>query len=564
MLLPHILRGSLGVVAVGLRRYIDWFTALHRPVAFVAWSIAVLITYNPIINNRFTLEDAEKYPSSRNALTIVGRVTFGLVLSSGVLLVEKFFIQWVAFKFHQRSYAERIAHQKAQVECLVVLYRNSKNIDGLNGSQTPKSAAAINPAKLLKTALKGVRRTAETTTTAFGNMASEIAGTSVLQPNSPAAMVAGALQTVNKSRMLARRLYYSFLSEGADSLVLGNISRFFPSREMATFAFEMFDKDENGDTTLDEMEAAILDLHEERLSLASSMKDVDSATGRLDNILMFMYALLALLIFAIMLDAAVSSLITGAGTVILGLSWLIGGTAQDVLGSIIFLFIKHPFDIGDNIEIEEVAYTVKEMRLLSTILVDSRGCDVQCPNTDLTEKYIMNKRRSGAMSEAFEFSVEYSTTFEQIEDLRSRMLTFVKVERRDYLPIFDVYILDLPDQDSMLLKAEIKYKSNWQMGALRAQRRNKWICAFKKALKASKIYGPSGDPDVVTPKKISIVPQYEPGASEPPQFPEPSLASAPSVGRGDFQFPERNASLLAYATGLSSGQRDMRSRAPRE
>ena len=59
------------------------------------------------------------------------------------------------------------------------------------------------------------------------------------------------------------------------------------------------------------------------------MKDVDSATGRLDNIFMSMYALLVLLIFAIMLDAAVSSLITGAGTVILGLSWLIGGTAAD-------------------------------------------------------------------------------------------------------------------------------------------------------------------------------------------------------------------------------------------
>lgn len=83
------------------------------------------------------------------------------------------------------------------------MYRNSRNIDALSGSQTPRGGtAAINPAKLLKTALKGVRRTAETTTTAFGNMASEIAGTSVLQPNSPAAMVAAALQTVNKSRVV--------------------------------------------------------------------------------------------------------------------------------------------------------------------------------------------------------------------------------------------------------------------------------------------------------------------------------------------------------------------------
>lgn len=41
---------------------------------------------------------------------------------------------------------------------------------------------------------------------------------------------------------LARRLFYSFRSEGADRLILGDIGRFFPNRELATFAFEIFDK----------------------------------------------------------------------------------------------------------------------------------------------------------------------------------------------------------------------------------------------------------------------------------------------------------------------------------
>jgi len=33
----------------------------------------------------------------------------------------------------------------------------------------------------------------------------------------------------------------------------------------------------------------------------------------------------------------------------------------------------------------------------------------------------------------------------------------------------------------MVLKADIKYKSNWQQGALKVMRRNKWICALKMA-----------------------------------------------------------------------------------
>ena len=74
-------------------------------------------------------------------------------------------------------------------------------------------------------------------------------------------------------------------------------------------------------------------------------------------------------------------------------------------------------------------------------------------------QFIHNMRRSPQMSESFEFDVvgstvpvfvavmcshdqqAYSTSFEQIERLRELMLSFLKVERRDYQPIFDVYVV---------------------------------------------------------------------------------------------------------------------------
>ena len=104
------------------------------------------------------------------------------------------------------------------------------------------------------------------------------------------------------------------------------------------------------------------------------MQDLDSAVGRLDNIFMSLYVIIAILILGaflspsstyntreliifcfcikllvVIMDRSVASLITGAGTLILGLSWLIGDSLAEVLASIIFLFIKHPFDVGDRI-----------------------------------------------------------------------------------------------------------------------------------------------------------------------------------------------------------------------
>lgn len=69
-----------------------------------------------------------------------------------------------------------------------------------------------------------------------------------------------------------------------------------------------------------------------------------------------------------------------------GLSWLIGSSLHDVLTSIIFLFIRHPFDVGDRIDLgEKGVFTVKEIRLLSTIFLNGHGGYVQVSNNVLAD-----------------------------------------------------------------------------------------------------------------------------------------------------------------------------------
>jgi hypothetical protein len=87
------------------------------------------------------------------------------------------------------------------------------------------------------------------------------------------------------------------------------------------------------------------------------------------------------------------------------------------------------------------------------------------------------------MSETFTFDVAFATSFEQLESLRDGMLNFLKAERRDYQPAFDVVVVgmfllcemfvysrrleDFPDQEKMVLRADIKYKSNCQQAGMR-------------------------------------------------------------------------------------------------
>jgi small-conductance mechanosensitive channel len=60
--------------------------------------------------------------------------------------------------------------------------------------------------------------------------------------------------------------------------------------------------------------------------------------------------------------------------------------------------------------------------------------------TNVCAQFIKNIRRSPQMSEPFVFSVAYETTFEQIEQLRKKMLDFVSENARDYQPSFDIVV----------------------------------------------------------------------------------------------------------------------------
>ena len=83
----------------------------------------------------------------------------------------------------------------------------------------------------------------------------------------------------------------------------------FPDRDSAMVAFSIFDRDDNGDATRDEFEMATMQLHREKLALEASMRDLDGAVRRLDDILMVIVFVIACLIFATMLSSKISTFV---------------------------------------------------------------------------------------------------------------------------------------------------------------------------------------------------------------------------------------------------------------
>jgi hypothetical protein len=188
-----------------------------------------------------------------------------------------------------------------------------------------------------------------------------------------------------------------------------------------------------------------------------------------------------------------------AGTTLLSLSFVFAVTTQEFLGSCIFLFVKHPYDVGDRVDIAGPGgvenLVVEQISLLYTVFkrIDSMKV-VQVPNIVLNTMWVENVTRSKAMKEQLEMFICFDTSLEDIEILRKEMEAFVRHpdNSRDFQQDITLEATGIGNMDKLQLRVEIRHKSNWHNETVRAARRSKFMCALVLALRKVPIYAPGG------------------------------------------------------------------------
>lgn len=309
-LLPSVFMFFCGVVSSGTRKYATVIRNLEMPISLLLWALSSWLVF------KYKFQD-----DTYQWVYVLVRILASLWVSSCVLLGEKFIIQLISISYHQRSFANRIRDSKRDIFLLGLLYDASRTLfpmyceefaeedyvinDSIEamivgtarrrGHKKSGSMTPINPMNLVGE----VGRFGDKITSVFGNIASEITGKQVFNPNSAHSVVIEALEKVRSSEALARRIWMSFVVEGKDSLYLDDVVEVLGPghREEAEECFYAIDADENGDISLDEMVRKIVEISKERKAITNSMKDIGQALGVLDSILLFIVLLIVVIIF---------------------------------------------------------------------------------------------------------------------------------------------------------------------------------------------------------------------------------------------------------------------------
>ena len=482
------------------KKWRDMGKQLELPATLFFWWLAIEISFLPTMTNHNIYGDK----STKNWQRTMNKVLVSFFVGFTLNLVEKVILQLIAISFHLRTYQDRIELNKFQIGSLVKLYKYSKEKIAMEDSEFEQSddnkgpSGARTPARLVNDAQKNIKEGFSKFGDIAGKVAGDFTGRQVTSSGHPNQVVLQLIGTTSGAQILARRLYRTFARPETETVHSDDLKNAFESDEEADAAFSMFDKDMNGDISMEELEAVCVEIGRERKSITASLKDLDSVVSKLDDVFMFIVLVITIIVFISLISTSAAGVLTSAGSTLLALSWLFSATAQEFLQSCIFVFVKHPYDVGDRVMIYGNTgdlgrgddYFVKEIALFYTEFKKMQGHIVQAPNSYLNTLFILNHRRSGALAEAIPIIIKFGTTLEQIDQLRQCLLEFVTAEKREYQTNILTELRAVQEVHWLELNVVFFYKSNWQNELLRLQRRNKFICALTVAIQECGIEGP--------------------------------------------------------------------------
>lgn len=561
------------------KKWRDLGKQLEIPATIFFWWLGVEISFLPTMKNHHVGGNR----ATKEWETTMNKIIISILVGATLNFVEKIIIQLIAISFHLRTYADRIELNKFQIGSLTKLYIYSKQkiaVEDAEFAEKPSGPASGNrtPAMYAEKAQEAVTKAVAKVGDLAGTVAGDFTGRKVHKSGHPHQVVLALLNTTSGSQVLARRLYRTFVRNGFETIFSGDLKNAFDNDEEADAAFSMFDKDLNGDISMEELEAVCVEIGRERKSITASLKDLDSVVGKLDDVLFFVVIVVTVLVLISLLSTSASGILTSAGSAVLALSWLFSATAQEFLQSVVFVFVKHPFDVGDRVSIygntgstlKGDDYFVKEISLLYTEFKKLEGHVVQAPNSYLNTLFILNMRRSGGLAEAIPLVVRFGTTLEQIDALRQSLLEFVRAEKREYQGNIVTEIREVTEAYSLTVNIVFFYKSNWQNELLRLQRRNKFVCAMMMAMQEHGIEGPRRNnagwnqetpyfvqlPQGAAPLSSVNGPRQEGADAGPPQ---PSILRRRAPSGSNTRGRSESVSQMAKRVDFSLGMRDVSS-----
>ncbi|KAI3879949.1 hypothetical protein MKX03_019872 [Papaver bracteatum] len=209
----------------------------------------------------------------------------------------------------------------------------------------------------------------------------------------------------SEARITAQRVFKHVAQPDAKYILEEDLLRFLRREDIDTIL--PFFECTAGHTRLGDVQA-----YTERKALAHSLNDTATAVQQLHKLASAVVSMLIDVVFVLVMGLATSKVILVIKSQLLLVGFMFQNTCKTIFEAIIFVFVMHPFDVGDRCKIDGVMMTVEEMNIFTTVFLK------------MTRK--SNFYRSPDMLDYVDFAMDSSTSMDTPKYWAPKQALYVK------------------------------------------------------------------------------------------------------------------------------------------
>ncbi|XP_010691795.2 mechanosensitive ion channel protein 6 [Beta vulgaris subsp. vulgaris] len=206
----------------------------------------------------------------------------------------------------------------------------------------------------------------------------------------------------------------------------------------------------------------VVNAFRERRALALTLSDTKTAVNKLHKMVNVLVSIIIVLIGFIYLKIITSQNLLFFSSQIVVVAFVFGNTCKNIFESIIFLFVIHPYDVGDRCEIDSVQMVVEEINILTTVFLRYDNQKIVFPNYILLTKPIHNYYRSPDMGDGIELCFHIATPAEKIAVIRQRITSYIDNKKEHWYPSPMIILKDTDGLHMLRLAVWLQHRMNHQ------------------------------------------------------------------------------------------------------
>ncbi|WCJ44302.1 Mechanosensitive ion channel family protein [Euphorbia peplus] len=286
-----------------------------------------------------------------------------------------------------------------------------------------------------------------------------------------------------QAKEAARKIFLKVAKHGSECIFLDDMMRFM-AKEDALRAMHHFGaaREKEGISKIS-LNSWLVNAFRERRALALSLNDTKTAVDQLHNMLKIIVVMIVVIIWLLILGVPVTNFLVFISSQLVLMAFIFGNSCKTTFEAIIFLFVMHPFDVGDRCEVDGVQMVVEEMNILTTIFLRADKQKITYPNSVLATKPIGNFYRSPDMDELIDFCIHISTPVDKINLMKHRIKEYIEGNNEHWHPNAAVVIKDVEDMNKMNMALMVTHRINYQRMGDRIMRRAALIEEMIKVFK---------------------------------------------------------------------------------